>query len=62
VQKDSVYLGFMVYREGLKMDPLKVRAIVDCLFPKMLLTLEFSMDCQVSMGSLFEILVAYVHH
>ena len=34
MKKELIYLGFVISREGLKMDPEKLKAISDCSFPR----------------------------
>jgi hypothetical protein len=34
MKRELIYLGFVVYEEGLKMDPEKVKKILDCPTPR----------------------------
>ena len=57
LSESVVFLGYVVSREGIKVDPSKVDAILNCQLLQTFTRYEFFMVWPLSIGGLFEISV-----
>jgi hypothetical protein len=62
LQEELVYLGFIVSKEGLKMDPKKVKTIVDWPMPRCTFDVRSFHGLASFYQNLLETLVGFVHH
>ena len=57
---ELVFLGFAISQEGLKMDPKKVKEIVEWPFPRNIYEVRSLHGLEIFIESLLRILAAYV--